>query len=98
MDTAGPFETARAAYYYVTLPEQSWKPEQTEDFLRGAYSRSLIDVVNIVSGNFDRPGGAMFTTPAVDLAGLPDEEVAITIAERQKDMSHKFPNIVVQNT
>ena len=47
MDTAGPFETARAAYYYVTLPEQSWKPEQTEDFLRGAYSRSLIDVVNI---------------------------------------------------
>ena len=25
-------------------------------------------------------------------------KVAITIAERQKDMSHKFPNIVVQNT
>jgi len=24
--------------------------------------------------------------------------VAITIAERAKDMSHKFPNIVVQNT
>ena len=25
-------------------------------------------------------------------------KVAITIAERAKDMSHKFPNIVVQNT
>lgn len=47
MDTAGPFETSRAAYYYVTLPESNWKAEQTEDFLRGAYSRTLIDVVNI---------------------------------------------------
>lgn len=47
MDTAGPFETSRAAYYYVTLPEPAWKPDQTEDFLRGAYSRTLIDVVNI---------------------------------------------------
>ena len=25
-------------------------------------------------------------------------KVAITVAERAKDMSHKFPNIVVQNT
>jgi len=47
MDVAGPFETARAAYYYVTLPDPGWRPEQTEDFLRGAYSRPLIDVVNI---------------------------------------------------
>jgi uncharacterized protein (DUF885 family) len=47
MDVAGPFETTRAAYYYVTLPESNWRPEQTEDFMRGAYNRPLIDVVNI---------------------------------------------------
>ncbi len=47
MDVAGPFETTRVAYYYVTLPESSWRPEQTEDFMRGAYNRPLIDVVNI---------------------------------------------------
>ena len=27
----------------------------------------LINVINIVSGNFDRPGGAMFTRPAADI-------------------------------
>lgn len=47
MDPAGPFETTRVAYYYVTLPESHWRPEQTEDFMRGAYNRPLIDVVNI---------------------------------------------------
>lgn len=30
----------------------------------------LIDVINLVSGNMDRVGGAMFTTPAVDLVRL----------------------------
>src|SRR5207247_2318954 len=30
----------------------------------------LVDVMNIVTGNLDRPGGAMFTTPAIDLVGL----------------------------
>ncbi len=30
----------------------------------------LIDVLNIVTGNLDRPGGAMFPTAAVDLPGL----------------------------
>jgi anaerobic selenocysteine-containing dehydrogenase len=30
----------------------------------------LINVLNIVTGNFDRPGGAMFTRPAVDLVTL----------------------------
>jgi anaerobic selenocysteine-containing dehydrogenase len=36
----------------------------------GASSTWLIDLLNIVTGNLDRPGGAMFTTPAVDLAGI----------------------------
>jgi anaerobic selenocysteine-containing dehydrogenase len=30
----------------------------------------LINVLNIITGNFDNPGGAMFTTPAVDVVGL----------------------------
>ncbi len=36
----------------------------------GALSTWLIDVINLVTGNFDRPGGAMFATPAVDLIGI----------------------------
>ena len=36
----------------------------------GTIASWLIDLVNIVTGNLDRPGGAMFTTPAFDLAGL----------------------------
>ena len=30
----------------------------------------LIDVLNIVTGNLDRVGGAMFTTPAIDLGAI----------------------------
>lgn len=30
----------------------------------------LVEALNVVTGNFDRPGGAMFPSPAVDLSGL----------------------------
>ncbi len=40
----------------------------TQEF--GSLATWLVDAVNIVTGNLDRPGGAMFTTPAVDLVGL----------------------------
>ncbi|MDB4948351.1 MAG: Formate dehydrogenase-O, major subunit [Gemmatimonadetes bacterium] len=33
----------------------------------GALCQWLINVQNLVTGNLDRPGGAMFTTPAVDV-------------------------------
>jgi anaerobic selenocysteine-containing dehydrogenase len=33
----------------------------------GATASWLCEAVNVVTGNFDRPGGAMFATPAVDL-------------------------------
>ena len=33
----------------------------------GALSQWLINVLNILTGNLDRPGGAMFTAPAIDL-------------------------------
>lgn len=36
----------------------------------GCVSTWLIDAINVLTGNFDHPGGAMFATPAVDLAGL----------------------------
>lgn len=37
----------------------------TQEF--GAVTTWLIDALNIVTGNLDKPGGAMFTTPAFDL-------------------------------
>ncbi len=37
----------------------------TQEF--GALAAWLVNVINIVTGNFDRPGGAMFATPAFDL-------------------------------
>jgi anaerobic selenocysteine-containing dehydrogenase len=37
----------------------------------GALACWLINVLNIVTGNLDAPGGAMFTTPAVDLVKPP---------------------------
>ena len=47
MDTPGPYEKASEAYYYITLPDPTWPPAETEDFLRGAHNRPLIDVVAI---------------------------------------------------
>ena len=36
----------------------------------GCEASWLIEVVNVVTGNFDRPGGAMFASPAVDVSRL----------------------------
>jgi anaerobic selenocysteine-containing dehydrogenase len=36
----------------------------------GSVTHWLINCLNAVTGNFDRPGGQMFTTPAVDLVAL----------------------------
>ena len=35
----------------------------------GAVTCWLVNVLNVVTGNLDRPGGAMFTLPAVDVVG-----------------------------
>ena len=40
----------------------------TQEF--GGIASWLVNVLNIVTGNFDRPGGAMFTRPAADLVTL----------------------------
>ncbi len=36
----------------------------------GPVASWLIEALNVVTGNFDRPGGAMFSSPAVDAASL----------------------------
>ncbi len=36
----------------------------------GGLSAWLINVLNVVTGNLDRPGGSMFTTPAADIVSL----------------------------
>src|SRR5438552_142487 len=35
MDTPGPFEKAKEAFFNVTLPEQTWTPEQVEEHMAG---------------------------------------------------------------
>jgi anaerobic selenocysteine-containing dehydrogenase len=42
----------------------------TQEF--GGLCQWLINVLNIVTGNFDRPGGAMFTLPAFDPIAAPE--------------------------
>lgn len=36
----------------------------------GATASWLVEALNVVTGNFDRPGGSMFTTPAIELAPI----------------------------
>lgn len=42
----------------------------TQEF--GGICQWLINVLNLVTGNLDRPGGAMFTLPAFDVVSAPD--------------------------
>ena len=42
----------------------------TQEF--GAACQWLINVLNIITGNLDRPGGAMFTMPAFDAVAAPE--------------------------
>ncbi|HET6855200.1 MAG TPA: molybdopterin-dependent oxidoreductase [Pyrinomonadaceae bacterium] len=42
----------------------------TQEF--GGVCQWLINVLNIITGNLDRPGGAMFTKPAFDAVGAPE--------------------------
>lgn len=56
------FAGARAAVCYGRMGVS------TQEF--GAATQWLINVLNIVTGNLDRPGGAMFTRPAFDLVAL----------------------------
>jgi len=56
------FATARSAVAYGRMGVS------VQEF--GGLCQWLVNVMNIVTGNFDRAGGAMFTRPAVDLMKL----------------------------
>jgi len=43
----------------------------------GGVSAWLVNAINVVTGNMDAPGGAMFTHPAVDLVGLTSSSPAL---------------------
>lgn len=43
----------------------------------GGVSAWLVNAINVVTGNLDAPGGAMFTHPAVDLVGLTSASAAL---------------------
>jgi len=60
---AGEFAQARGAACYgrIGVSLQPW----------GTLSQWLIQLINLVSGNLDREGGVMFTSPAVDLIDSP---------------------------
>jgi uncharacterized protein (DUF885 family) len=48
MDTPGPYETrATEAYYNVTLPDPKWTPAEVESYMRGGFSRAIIEAVSI---------------------------------------------------
>ncbi len=61
-ELAAGFASASAAVIYgrVGLSMQEF----------GGLSTWLLNVINIVTGNLDRPGGAMFTRPAIDVVSL----------------------------
>lgn len=64
--------TIRAlARTFAAAPRAVWYGRMgTSTQAFGCLSTWLIDAINVLTGNFDRPGGAMFTTPAVDLAAV----------------------------
>lgn len=55
MDTAGPFEEeATESYYYITLPDPDWTPEQKEQWLRrfDVYSLENTSVHEVYPGHY----------------------------------------------
>ena len=61
----------------------------TQEF--GGICQWLINVLNIVTGNFDRPGGAMFTLPAFDPVSAPESLAARGSFARWRSRVRKLP-------
>jgi anaerobic selenocysteine-containing dehydrogenase len=62
VDLAKDFAQAKRAVCYGRIGVCHSKSSATTSW--------LIEALNVVTGNFDRPGGMMFPTPAVDLSGV----------------------------
>ena len=58
----------------------------------GAAGSWLIEALNVVTGNFDRAGGAMFTRPAIDLSALA-RRVGVTRAGRYRSRVRGLPEL-----
>jgi len=61
----------------------------TQEF--GGVCQWLINVLNIVTGNFDRPGGAMFTLPAFDPITAPESVAPRGSFARRHSRVRKLP-------
>lgn len=61
----------------------------TQEF--GGVCQWLINVLNIVTGNIDRPGGAMFTVPAFDPVSAPESLAARGSFARWHSRVRKLP-------
>lgn len=61
----------------------------TQEF--GGICQWLINVLNIVTGNFDRPGGAMFTLPAFDPVSAPKSLAPRGSFARRQSRVRKLP-------
>ena len=58
----------------------------------GAVASWLVEALNVVTGNFDRAGGAMFTRPAIDLSGLA-KRLGVGGAGRYRSRVRNLPEV-----
>ena len=77
------FATAESAVCYGRIGLS------TQEF--GGVCQWLINVLNIVTGNLDRPGGAMFTLPAFDPVSAPEAVAARGSFARWHSRVRKLP-------
>jgi len=82
-DLAKTFAKAKSAVCYGRLGVS------TQEF--GGICQWLINVLNIITGNFDKKGGAMFTLPAVDLVGMSALTGKTGSFDRRRSRVHKLP-------
>ncbi|HVL01887.1 MAG TPA: molybdopterin oxidoreductase family protein, partial [Dongiaceae bacterium] len=57
----------------------------------GTLSTWLINLINILTGNLDEPGGVMFTRPAIDLPGIAEVGGATGTFNSRKSRVRKLP-------
>jgi anaerobic selenocysteine-containing dehydrogenase len=61
----------------------------TQEF--GGLCQWLVNVLNIITGNFDKKGGAMFTLPAIDLVGQANQNGKTGTFNRFQSRVHNLP-------
>ena len=61
----------------------------TQEF--GGLCQWLINVLNTITGNLDKKGGAMFTLPAVDLVGMAKQNGKTGTFNRRQSRVHNLP-------